>query len=320
MTCDAGPLAKNLLEQLTDGETFPTGTATPIVRPTIDQLTQAKVNGSGVFDVIMASLSAHLKAEYGAGRITGAEYAKVWTSSMEAALQQSVQFLTSVDNSYWQSLTAKATFALTTMKLASEDAQYCTLLEQHDAARAQTKDTLADGVTPIAGILKEQRDVAREQVDAARAQTKDTLSDGTTPVSGLLKVQKETAIMQSEVAHAQFADTLLDGTTPIGGLLKVQKDTAKEQLEVARSQTLDTRTDGSPVTGSVGTQRDLYQQQITSYKRSSEATVGKMLMDSWTAYLVNSDDTLFAPSNLTETNLKNMLNTMLSNLNMPTAP
>lgn len=136
-SCGAGSLAKTLLEQLTDGETFPTSPPAPITRPTIGQLTEAKVNGSGVFDIIMASLSAHLKAEYAAGRITGAEYAKAWISSSGAALQSAVQFLTAVDNSYWQALTAKATFALTTMKLATEDASYCATLEQKLLYRQQ---------------------------------------------------------------------------------------------------------------------------------------------------------------------------------------
>ncbi len=77
--------------------------------------------------------------------------------------------------------------------------------EQLDTARSQTKNTLKDGTTPIAGLAKaqldtlaEQRKLVAEQVEGARAQTMDTRTDGTTPVVGYLGKQKALLTEQVE--------------------------------------------------------------------------------------------------------------------------
>lgn len=54
-----------------------------------------------------------------------------------------------------------------------------------------------------------------------------------------------------------------------------------EQTEAARAQTLDSRSDGQVVKGSVGKQKELYDQQITSYKRDAEVKAAKMFSDAW---------------------------------------
>ena len=89
-------------------------------------------------------------------------------------------------------------------EILHKEAQQNLLLEQVDAARAQTKDTLADG-TPISGItatdksLKiKQLDLVDEQIDAARAQTKNTIIGGITPVGGILGSQKALYDQQKE--------------------------------------------------------------------------------------------------------------------------
>ncbi len=58
-----------------------------------------------------------------------------------------------------------------------------------------------------------------------------------------------------------------------------QRKTAEEALETARAQTLDTRTDGTVVVGVIGKQKDLYSQQIISYKRDAETKVMKIFSD-----------------------------------------
>ena len=80
----------------------------------------------------------------------------------------------------------------------------------------------------------------------------------------------------------------------------------KEQTEVARSQTMDTRVDGTTVKGTVGKQKELYTQQITSYQRDSEVKAGKLFVDAWiTQFTVN--DTTVPPTNFTNTNFDKVL-------------
>lgn len=59
----------------------------------LEDLTQAAVNGTGVFDTVMRALRAHLEQEYTNNRIRGPEYATVYLGALESALQTAVAFL-----------------------------------------------------------------------------------------------------------------------------------------------------------------------------------------------------------------------------------
>jgi len=54
-----------------------------------------------------------------------------------------------------------------------------------------------------------------------------------------------------------------------------------EQTEAQRAQTSDTRTDGANINGLLGKQKDLYNQQITSYQRDAEIKAAKLFTDAW---------------------------------------
>ena len=124
-----------------------------ILRLNISDLTQGKVGGEGAFDALMTSIRAHLLQEYEKGRITGGEYTKAYAELVAAGMAQATQFLLNKDQVYWtaqqsqiqtitamiqmeservrlaalkfDALTSEANYALTKLKLANEDIQYC---------------------------------------------------------------------------------------------------------------------------------------------------------------------------------------------------
>ena len=103
---------------------------------------------------------------------------------------------------------------------------------------------------------------------------------------------------QSEVAAYQLAN-----------ILPAQKALTEEQIEVQRAQTMDTRVDGvTTIVGSVGRQKALYDQQITSYQRDSEYKTAKMYLDAWITQKT-LDEGLAAPTELTNTVIEDVLNT-----------
>jgi hypothetical protein len=59
----------------------------------VSDLTQATLDGTGVFDVLMRANKVHLDAEFNKNRIKGPEYATVYLGSLETVLQQSMSFL-----------------------------------------------------------------------------------------------------------------------------------------------------------------------------------------------------------------------------------
>lgn len=178
----------------------------PVTRLTNNDLTERKVGGDGTFDALMDGFKAHLKDEYNQGRITGAEYTKAYIALTQSAMQNAVQYLLGRDSSFWQSVNAqaaavtarvnlamakvqyvttvfdaqtkRATYALTKLKLATEDMQYATLEyqvehtlpaqlamvnEQTEGQRAQTLDTRTDG-QPVAGVMGKQKDLYGQQI------------------------------------------------------------------------------------------------------------------------------------------------------------
>lgn len=89
-------------------------------------------------------------------------------------------------------------------------------------------------------------------------------------------------------------------------VLPRQKELLQEQIEAQRAQTLDTRTDGGPVTGSVGKQKELYSQQITSYQRDAENKAAKIFTDAWTV-MKTIDEGLAPPIGFANANLNDIL-------------
>lgn len=65
-------------------------TITPI---TLADLTEATLEGDGVFDTLMRANKVHLENEFNAGRIRGPEYATVYLSALDKVLSASLAFL-----------------------------------------------------------------------------------------------------------------------------------------------------------------------------------------------------------------------------------
>lgn len=85
-----------------------------------------------------------------------------------------------------------------------------------------------------------------------------------------------------------------------------------EQTEAQRAQTLDTRTDGATVMGSVGKQKELYSQQITSYQRDAEVKASKLFTDAWITQKT-IDEGLNPPNGFTNASIDTILTKLKSN-------
>ena len=74
---------------------------------TLEDLTKVDLEGDGVFDKLMAAMDLHIQREFKGNRITGDQYAKVYTEVMGGVLASSVQFLLAKDQAHWQAITAQ---------------------------------------------------------------------------------------------------------------------------------------------------------------------------------------------------------------------
>lgn len=231
----------------------------PVRKLTNEDLTTRVVGGDGTFDALMAGFSAHLKIEYEKGRITGAEYTKTFIALTEGAMANAVQYLLGRDNAFWQAVTAQAQAITARVQLETAKVQYAAL-----------------------------------QLEAIIGRANYALTK--------LKLATE------DVTYAQ-------SKYQIDNLLPQQLKLLREQTEVQRAQTLDVRTDGSTVTGAVGKQKDLYSQQITSYKRNSELSAARVFSDAWITQKT-IDEGLLPPDALNNNSVNTVLNTLKTNNNL----
>lgn len=165
-----------------------------------EDLTSGAVDGTGTFDVLMRGFKAHLKEEYNASRITGAEYTKAFIALTQGAMQNAVQFLLGRDAAYWQSVLAQAQAVTARLALETAKVQYAAVLMEALNGRANyaltklklaTEDVqFAIGEFQLNNMLPQQKLLLVEQTEAARAQTLNARSDGATIV-GLLGKQKD---------------------------------------------------------------------------------------------------------------------------------
>ena len=88
-----------------------------------------------------------------------------------------------------------------------------------------------------------------------------------------------------------------------------------EQTEAQRGQTLDNRSDGAVIKGSIGKQKDLYTQQITSYQRDAEVKAAKMYSDAWITQKT-IDEGLNPPNSFTNAVVDEVMNTVKVNNNL----
>lgn len=95
-------------------------------------------------------------------------------------------------------------------------------------------------------------------------------------------------------------------------MLPQQLKLLTEQTEAQRAQTLDTRTDGAEVKGSVGKQKELYSQQITSYQRDAEVKASKLFTDAWITQKT-IDEGLNPPNGFTNASIDTILTKLKSN-------
>lgn len=244
----------------------------PVRKLTNDDLTTREVGGNGTFDSLMAGFSAHLKLEYEKGRITGAEYTKAFIALTEGAMSNAVQYLLGRDSAFWQAvaaqaqaitarvqletakvqyaalqleaLTSRANYALTKLKLATEDVTYAqgkfTVDEMLPSQKTgqdlqndgQTLQNTGYGITNqistynLDNLMPQQLTLLKEQTEAQRAQTLDVRTDGAT-VIGVLGKQKDLYSQQitsyqrdAEVKAAKlFTDAWITQKTIDEGLL-----------------------------------------------------------------------------------------------------
>lgn len=125
-----------------------------------------------------------------------------------------------------------------------------------------------------------------------------------------LSAKSEYALTKMKIATE--SETYCAALFNAAQMLPQQLKLLTEQTEAQRAQTLDTRTDGTVVKGSVGKQKELYSQQITSYQRDAEVKASKLFTDAWITQKT-IDEGLNPPNGFTNASIDTILTKLKSN-------
>lgn len=330
MTCNPVPTAEEMFDALKEGITLPD--LSGVVMPTfpevddtifstdpiieIESLTEGKAGGSGVFDRLMTSVTAHLDRERTAGRITNNDFAKSYVDFSNGAMGAAIQFLLQKDQVRWAALAAQtqaklALVSLATAQVGLEEAKYRMRLMAYQAAGAEAQTALlkmqlatariefCTAEYSLENILPKQADNLVAQKLQIEAQTENV----TRTTEDLLPEQVRTA---EAAADAQIYQTTNILPQQLEQLTEQTKVTT-EQYETQRAQTLDTRSNGTtPVAGTLGKQKELHTRQIQSYKQDAQLKAAKPFTDAWITMKTIDEGTL-PPTNFNNANLDAIL-------------
>lgn len=292
-----------------------------------EDLTTRKVDGDGAFDALMAGVSAHLDREYKAGRITGDDFTKAYIALSETAMSNATQFVINRDTSFWSVMLSQAQAMTAMVQLEVEKARLATIhLEvfkaKTDYAIAKT-DLAVKSVEHCAdqynldNILPKENTKLIKQIAGMELdnQTKAyNLSNILTTqflgmeIDNLTKKYNLEDMLPAQLSNV-LAETAIKEFT-YTNMLPAQESLLKEQYEVQRAQTLDTRSDSQVVVGTLGKQKDLYQQQIESYKRNAELNAARIVSDAWITQKT-LDEGLKAPNVLTNDSVQSVVTSIL---------
>ena len=164
-----------------------------ITTPVIADLTEATLEGSGVFDILMRANKAHLEAEYKQNRLKGPEYSTVYLGSLQAVMQTGLAFLLQKDK-----------VALDALLIEQQ-----VLLAQVEVLKANVQLQILQ-----ASLLKIPAELALLEAQTAQAE-QQTLN---------LAAQKFEIEAKTELTVQQKANAILEGTVLVAQECKLRAE------------------------------------------------------------------------------------------------
>jgi hypothetical protein len=234
---------------------------------------------TGVFDKLSLVVRKQLEEEFSAGRLTGTEYSKVYVSTIEATLNQSINFLLQKDISANQADLLAAQRVLTLAQEAAvqkdmllTDAQIVKLNreiilldKQEDLMDSQIALSNAQVIKAnIEGdVLLKEKDKLTQEIQLVIAKTAESAKQVEILTAQALNIPKEGALLDKQVNKMQAEIEFTD---------------QKVKSEIA--QIVD-QVDSVPVAGVIGAQKSLYLAQAAGFILKPKQDMLANMLDVW---------------------------------------
>lgn len=240
---------------------------------TLDQLTEANVDGAGAFDVLMRATKGHLEQEYNKNRIKGGEYATVYLGSLEHVLRASLQFVLEKDKNLYEAELIKAQVLL---------------------AQAELAKTLVDTQRLEVEVLKAQAELVILQLNATKIPAEIALL---TAQAGLVTEQTANAVVERTVLQAQKCKLDAEYDVLLAQKIKVAGETTLLAQKVATEKAQVDEL-GVDVDSVIGRQKALYKAQTDGFLRDAEQKVADIMVKTWNVRRTTDEGTIADGTNM----------------------
>lgn len=264
-----------------------------ITQVSVDKLTEATLEGKGVYDVLMRATKAHLEQEYKQNRIRGPEYSTVYLGAMEGVLNAAVQFLLQNQKAELEAKLIEQQILLTQAEVDKAQAQVLLIKQQTENALAEHA-LITQNADKIAAEIR--------NLDANTALTQEQTRK--VPLE-TIHLEKQTALVIQQTSNALVeGDVLkkqgckLDAEFDVlqATKLKVSGETGllNQKISTEKAQTVGAGVDPDSV---IGKQKQLYQAQADGFIRDAEQSTAKIMADTWMARRTTDEATQANPTN-----------------------
>lgn len=238
---------------------------------TVRSLTGGEKEGSGVFDELMRTIKSHVHQELAEGRITEKAYSEVYLGALQFALNSATNYALAYEKA--------------NKELAVLDEQIKQNQKQNELLELQKEQLRLANSTAQYNLSY----TLPEQLIQIKKQNEKLIGEINHVISQTSYVSAQTALIakQEDLVDEQIRDAKDKYTNPTGGINKAQYDKliaekgiADQKLITEKAQTMDT-VDGIAITGLVGKERNLKQNQADSFLRNAEIQVAKLYSDTF---------------------------------------
>ena len=226
----------------------------------VSDLTEAKVEGNGVFDVLMRSVDGHLESQFDKNRIAGDSYSKVYLGSLENAMKVALDFLIQRDKA-----ALEAQLLQIQLEIAGIDKDKALVDLEKTRVELTILEAQKDKIPAEIALLIAQALLTTRQAD-------NQLIEGDLLKGQICKVKGEFDLILKQVAKTEQENLLLAAKT------------ATEKAQV----------DGTGVQPNsvIGKQMSLMQAQTDGFARDAEQKLLKAMLDTWNVRRTTDEGTV----------------------------
>lgn len=258
----------------------------------VRDFTGGETAGAGLFDELMRSVNSHLKKEFSDGRLVGADYAQVYLTAISGAMQNASNFVLSMER--------------TNKEIDLIDEQIKQAEKQNELLELQKIKLGIENDTAqfnLDYILPQQLNLLTAQVAQTTAQTGLINEQTSTQQKQQVQLDAQTALTgkQEVLVDEQIKAATYQYTTPTAGLLYAQYEKSMQEVAVLTQKkiTEEAQTSGNEgtVSGLIGKEMQLKQNQADSFIRDAEQKAAKLYADAFqVSFSVNPDGGVNTPA------------------------